>query len=30
MKDSELKVVVELIKNRRRSNRELARAIGMS
>jgi len=30
MKDSESKVVVELIKNSRRSNRELARAIGMS
>ncbi len=30
MKDTELKVVVELIKNSRRSNRELARAIGMS
>jgi len=30
MKDTELKVVVELIKNRGRSNRELARAIGMS
>ena len=30
MKDTELKVVVELMKNSRRSDRELARAIGMS
>ena len=30
MKDSELKVVIELIKNSHRSDRELARAIGVS
>jgi len=30
MKDTELKVVVELMKNSRRSDRELVRAIGMS
>ena len=29
MKDAELKVVVELMKNSRRSDRELARVIGM-
>jgi len=28
MKDTELKVVVELMKNSRRSDRELARAMG--
>jgi len=30
MKDSELKVIIELIKNSHRSDRELARAIGVS
>jgi DNA-binding Lrp family transcriptional regulator len=30
MKDVELKVVIELIKNSHRSDRELARAVGVS